>query len=210
MRIPVITGLENNNIAGFEGRRRCWISLHSTRFWRLVAGPAKKGKPRRKSEFGTIVRVRRVLYQQPPVQASLAMASSTTDNITESSFTELENLTELHNDSGLLLPHQSRHTKTGFLVQGGLLNDYVPTPLSKRPKGSWVWKGGHGEAIASTTTGESYWLCKACYNQPQKQVIVYPLRPTTGPQRHMEKNGYQLDSTKMVVKRKADDTQLTQ
>jgi hypothetical protein len=57
MRIPVITGLVNNNIAGFEGQRRCWISLHSTRFWRLVAGRAKKGKPRRNSEFGTIVAV---------------------------------------------------------------------------------------------------------------------------------------------------------
>jgi hypothetical protein len=157
-----------------------------------------------------LIRVRRVLYQQPPVQASLAMAPSTADNITESSFTELENLTELHNDSGLLLPHQSRHTKTGFLVQGGLLNDYVPTPPSKRPKGSWVWKDGHGEAITSTTTEKSYWLCKACYNQPQKQVVVYPVRPTTGPQRHMEKHGYQLDGIRMVVKRKVNDTQLTQ
>jgi hypothetical protein len=91
---------------------------------------------------------------------------------TESSFTDLadrDNLTDLHRQSGLETTHQSRLTKTVFLIQGDLFARYVPTLPTKRPKSSWIWKHEgkiHGEAMSEKDTGKAVWLCTACYNLP--------------------------------------------
>jgi hypothetical protein len=91
---------------------------------------------------------------------------------TESSFTDLtnrDNLTDVYRQSGLETTHQSRHTKTVFLIQGDLHARYVPTLPTKRPKSSWIWKHEgkiHGEAMSEKDTGKAVWLCTACYNLP--------------------------------------------
>nr|OQO32518.1 hypothetical protein B0A51_00927 [Rachicladosporium sp. CCFEE 5018] len=132
------------------------------------------------------------------------MASDTASTLTG----EPDNLTELHRESGLQTAHDKRHTKTGFLVQGDLLAKYMPTPLTKRPKSSWIWKDKqgivHGEAIIEKGTKEPLWLCKACYNSTPKLVFTCVARPTTSAQRHMElAHGYELDGTR---KRKREQT----
>lgn len=48
--------------------------------------------------------------------------------------------------------HQSRQTKSGFLVDGPLLTGFVPTPPSKKPPYSWTWS--HGEPITRLRSGE--------------------------------------------------------
>ncbi|KAK6437273.1 hypothetical protein LTR95_006531 [Oleoguttula sp. CCFEE 5521] len=134
------------------------------------------------------------------------MASVTTSSLTEGT----DNLTELHKAPGLQNTHQSSGTKTGFLVHGDLLAKYEPTPPSKRPKISWVWKDDHsqvhGEAIIEKGTKQPLWLCNACYNRTPKLVFRCLARPTTAAQRHMVTvHNYNLDGTSQ--KRKHEDDQ---
>jgi len=45
------------------------------------------------------------------------------DIITESLLSEADNLTELYEESGLKIPCEPRHTKTGYLLNHPLLKD---------------------------------------------------------------------------------------
>lgn len=59
---------------------------------------------------------------------------------TDSAFTsELENLTELHQLSGLPTEHESRRTAQGFLIRGNRLPNCVPLPSTKKNTlRSWI------------------------------------------------------------------------
>jgi len=87
---------------------------------------------------------------------------------TNSSLTERDDPTELYKQSGLAIKHAKQHTPTGFLVQGDLLIDYIPTPPPKRPRMSWIWRNNHGEALTYKVTGKGVWLCRHYYEKPQK------------------------------------------
>lgn len=69
-----------------------------------------------------------------------------------SSLTSDTSLTRIHAESDLLGTHESRRTKSGFLVDGPLLQGYIPTPPSKRQRDSWVYT--HGEGITRKRDGE--------------------------------------------------------
>ena len=52
------------------------------------------------------------------------------------SLTSEASLTRIHAESDLPFDHTSRHTKSGFLVEGHRLNGYIPTPPGKWQKKS--------------------------------------------------------------------------
>ena len=70
------------------------------------------------------------------------------NDITISSLTsELEDLTVIYAQSGLPTEHDSRHTDNGFWIDLKRLTNYVPLPVTKKPRGSWVWDYGHGLGV---------------------------------------------------------------
>lgn len=61
------------------------------------------------------------------------------EDVTVSSFTtEPENLTEIHQSSGLPIEHHSRRTEAGFVIKASRLPNCVPLPACKIPPRSWV------------------------------------------------------------------------
>jgi hypothetical protein len=128
---------------------------------------------------------------------------------TDSSLTtEPDNLTLLHQQSGLPTNHTSRRTQGGFLVGGPRLLNFIPTPVDiKRPLHSWVWKEGHAiTRLSPNGVSENFWLCERCYNSPtncpEKQYLK-PAAPTNLTQRHLSKHhGFNLDGTRAMGSRK--------
>jgi hypothetical protein len=92
-------------------------------------------------------------------------------------------LTIVHEQSDLPFTHNSRHTTTGFQVDGPLLHDYVPTPPSKTPPSSWVWK--HGEHITRKKDGVRLFLCRICYDKPSGRSLKIIAQHTTRIIRHL-------------------------
>ena len=91
--------------------------------------------------------------------------SMAVDDYTDSSLTsEPDNLTELHRISGLPTEHQSRTTKTGFVIRQGRLPNCVPLPANNVLPRSWIWL--HGEPIGVLNKQNEvikHWLCRECY-----------------------------------------------
>jgi hypothetical protein len=79
--------------------------------------------------------------------------------------TEPDNLTALHQNSGLQTTHESRRTDTGFLIREDRLPRCVTLPASNIPTRSWIWDQGvllgyrdkHNEILR-------HWLCRTCYD----------------------------------------------
>ena len=114
-------------------------------------------------------------------------------NDTETSLLTSEvSLTRIHGESDLLFAHTSRHTSSGFLVEGPLLKGYIPTPPTKYEKRKWYWK--EGEAITRKSDGKCFHLCQHCWN---KNPRIRELTPAHGTQilRHMDTHGYNKDGT---------------
>jgi hypothetical protein len=88
------------------------------------------------------------------------------EDCTVSSLTsELDNLTELHQLSGLLTTHHSRRTEDGFLIRGDRLPNCVPLPASKKGSRSWIWDHGHLIGVIKNNSKVlRHWLCKSCYD----------------------------------------------
>jgi hypothetical protein len=86
--------------------------------------------------------------------------------------TEPDNLTALHQNSGLQTTYESRRTETGFLIREDRLPRCVTLPASNIPTRSWIWDQGvllgyrdkHNEILR-------YWLCRTCYDSQ----VPYPL-----------------------------------
>lgn len=122
-----------------------------------------------------------------------------------SSLTTQADLTAIHEQSDLTTVHTSRHTTTGFLVDGPLLRDWLPTPGAKRGKESWIW--AHGESITNKKADKRHWLCRLCYNKEgtSKTVVTLPTPPTTPAIRHLVKeHSFGEDGTMRLPKRKAN------
>jgi hypothetical protein len=121
--------------------------------------------------------------------------------------TEPENLTELLLESGLELEHENRRTNHGLVVREANLPGFIPTPPTKRPTTSWVWR--HGHAISKRVSPQKLspkWLCKICYTKAVERKsdikitsesdFMFPANPTSVPIRHMEsEHQYQSDGT---------------
>ena len=130
-------------------------------------------------------------------------------DVTEiSSLTSDASLTRIHAESDLSTAHISRRTKKGFLVDGPLLSEYIPTPPRKRPRDSWVYD--HDEGITRKRDGEELWLCCLCYSKKPPQVVTEKANVTNPAIRHLTKHhGFLSDGQKAVEdkKRKRDDQQ---
>lgn len=89
------------------------------------------------------------------------------EDCTMSSLTsEPDDLTALHQLSGLQTEHQSRRTKTRFLIKADRLPNCVLLPISKIPLRSWIWD--HGVALGYITHKKDvhkHWLYQICYNK---------------------------------------------
>jgi hypothetical protein len=114
------------------------------------------------------------------------------DDYTNSSLTsEPDNLTELHRISGLPTEHQSRTTKTGFVIRPGRLPNCVPLPASNVLPRSWIWL--HGEPIGVLNTKNEvtkHWLCRECYqdnvHHPLLTYLLNVEKKTNKPLDHLE------------------------
>lgn len=137
------------------------------------------------------------------------------DACTVSSLTfEPENLTELLLESGLQASHEPRRTNHGLVVREVNLPGCVPTPLSKRPNTSWIWRYGHSVSLIDDRKKLSpMWVCRACYTKalasnPATKVtsesdFMWPANPTNVPARHLEtKHHYNSDGTLPTEPRK--------
>ena len=102
---------------------------------------------------------------------------------TVSTLTTCEDLTAIHEQSDLTITHKNRKTSTGFSLKGPLLNDFIPTPPSKRTLQSWVWQVNegirHDKAVTHRRTGKHLWFCRACLKGMQPQVTITPAQPST-------------------------------
>lgn len=134
------------------------------------------------------------------------MANSETET---SSLTLEASLTRIHNESNLQTEHTSRHSKSGLLIDGPLLSPYIPTPPSKRPPISWIWKQGQGsgEAITRKSDNKPFWLCGYCIRKERQPILViYSTDSTTPAIRHLVKeHGFNPDGSKVERKRKSDN-----
>ena len=127
------------------------------------------------------------------------------NNIESSSLALEASVTRIHGKSDLPFDHTSRRTTSGFLVDGPLLADYLPTQPSKRDRDSWIYR--HGEGVMQKRDGERLWLCRLCYeDKAQSAVITIKAQPTTGPIRHLVKrHGFTDKGDKVELKRKRDN-----
>lgn len=57
--------------------------------------------------------------------------------------TEPDNLTEVHQLSGLPTKHSSRRTETSFVIGESQLLGCFALPARKTPHRSWIWDHGH-------------------------------------------------------------------
>jgi hypothetical protein len=130
------------------------------------------------------------------------------DDCTDSSLTtEPENLTALLLESGLQVAYETRRTNLGLVVREVNLPGFVPTPPTKRPTTSWVWRHGHAVSFKDDQNNLSpMWLCRLCYTsvvaaKADAKVVpgddfIFPANPTNIHMRHMEtKHHYQSDGT---------------
>jgi hypothetical protein len=86
--------------------------------------------------------------------------------------TEPDDLTALHDLSGLQTAHYSRSTEGGFIIRASRLPNCVPLPASKIPPRSWIWD--HGIALGLLNNKKEllkYWLCKICYHKDVPPVL---------------------------------------
>jgi hypothetical protein len=86
--------------------------------------------------------------------------------------TELDNLTELHQISGLPTEHYSRRTPSGFLIQADRLPKCIPLPALKKQPRSWVWD--HGVVLDYVNDKKEVtkqWLYKICYNKDPPPIL---------------------------------------
>jgi hypothetical protein len=120
------------------------------------------------------------------------MATNATET---SSLTSTADLTEIHAQSGLPFPHNSRRTKTGFLVTGEGLVGYSPTPPSKWPKRKWFWD--YGEAVSRNSDGACFHLCRICYDNPSKTTVTLTASHTTLIRRHLYTHGFDKQGNKV-------------
>jgi hypothetical protein len=111
------------------------------------------------------------------------MASEVTDT---SSLTSDADLTEIHAQSDLTIIHESRRTKSGFLVGFGRTAGYRPTPPRLKTKQeSWIYR--HEEAITRLSDGKKLWMCRLCYDTSEKGLVIAQADPSTIAARHLEK-----------------------
>jgi hypothetical protein len=100
------------------------------------------------------------------------------EDCTESSLsTEPDNLTELHQISGLPTEHQSRYTETGFVIRASRLPSCVALLARKTPHRSWIWDQGYSVGRPDDK-GKlvKHWLCKSCYDkEPPPRLSSYLL-----------------------------------
>jgi hypothetical protein len=97
------------------------------------------------------------------------------ENCTDSPLTtEPDNLTELHQLSGLQTTHLSRRTETGFVVRESRLLGCIPLPARKTPHRSWIWEYGHSVGRLNDNKVIKLWLCKICYKKDDPR----PAKPT--------------------------------
>lgn len=102
-------------------------------------------------------------------QCSMAFEDRTDSALT----TEPDNLTELHQISGLPTEHSSRRTETGFVVRASRLPGCIPLPARKTPHRSWIWDYGHSIGrLNEAGKPIKHWLCKICYNKEDPKPIL--------------------------------------
>ena len=135
-----------------------------------------------------------------------------TDATETSSLTLDAPFTELHAQSGLPGTHTSRHTESGFLVDGTRLYGFKPTPPSKFEKRGWVWK--HGEPITRVSDAKCFHLCRICYDKEDQSLITLTAPHTTQIKRHLRTHGYDTHGNKQEIvsrkrKRSNDDVAQT-
>ena len=111
-----------------------------------------------------------------------------TEGFTISSLTsEPDNLTALGEAAGLQHARECRRTSNSFLVSSTRLEGFISTPPHKRPKKSYIWKDGVGQAVTNIKTGKKFWLCRHCYDNPVPQPIVLVETDSTTPAiRHLQ------------------------
>ena len=115
------------------------------------------------------------------------------DDYTNSGLTsEPDNLTEIHQLSGLPTVHESRTTESGFVIRGSRLANCVPLPATKTANRSWVWV--HGYAIGCVDDNKEvirHWLCKICYNKvtppPISSYLLKAEKNTNRPLNHLQR-----------------------
>ena len=103
----------------------------------------------------------------------MALSTITTSDLTS----EPEDLTVIHEQSGLPGAHETRRTQDGFLIESSRLPNYIPLPTTNKPPRSWVWDQGH--AIGKKIDGciLRYWLFKTCYSATVHHPLSYYLLP---------------------------------
>ena len=102
------------------------------------------------------------------------------DNHTDSALTtEPDDLTALHQLSGLQTEHHSRRTKTGFVVRESRLPNCVALPAEKKPPRSWIWRYGHRIGRRDDHNEVlKHWLCKICYHKATPPMLSTYILPT--------------------------------
>lgn len=74
-----------------------------------------------------------------------------------------------------------------FLVSGGRLEGFIPTPPHKRAKKSYIWQAGVGSAVTEVKSGKKFWLCRHCYDNPVPQPLFLVETDSTTPAiRHLQ------------------------
>lgn len=74
-----------------------------------------------------------------------------------------------------------------FLVSGGRLEGFIPTPPHKRAKKSYIWQAGVGLAVTEVKSGKKFWLCRHCYDNPVPQPLFLVETDSTTPAiRHLQ------------------------
>ena len=113
------------------------------------------------------------------------------DHIESTLTSEPENLTELHQLSGLPTKHDSRRTTQGFLIRGDRLPNCVPLPSTKNALRLWIWQ--HGWYIGYKSENQEVtkqWLCKTCYDKcpppPLSSYMICTEKTTTKVIDHLE------------------------
>ena len=65
------------------------------------------------------------------------------ENCTDLALTsEIDDLIEIHQLSGLPTKHDSRRTRGGFLIRADRLPGCIPLPSTKKLLRSWIWQYG--------------------------------------------------------------------